>query len=285
MVDVKRWYGSLRAQLSFKTSLSGLLQFIWHSYHEFARAWPERVSITAFYVRFAASCILPNSFTDDVAVRLRGTTYTLGLRSKELHAFEEIYHYHVYDQVADFIPQSGWTVFDIGANAGIFSVLQVRRGAQVYAFEPNLDCFRRLSKTVAENRLGDRLHLYNSALGATSGTGMMIVPSGWTSAGSVRRAEGEADGAGDTTVTITSLDDVVRSLRVARIDLLKIDTEGAEVDVLRGAAQSLQMVRHVVLEYHTQDLLRQVRALLLERGFTQVLDSGQGILYMSRTQE
>lgn len=66
------------------------------------------------------------------------------------------------------------------------------------------------------------------------------------------------------------------ALAVARIDLVKIDAEGAELDALRGATRTLPLVERVVLEYHSHDLREQVRAFLGARGFAPVLEIGQG---------
>jgi hypothetical protein len=83
-------------------------------------------------------------------------------------------------------------------------------------------------------------------------------------------------------------------LAVSRIDLLKIDAEGSEVAVLRGAEHTLRNVQRVIVEYHSRDLLRGVRDILLRTGFAQVMivdyypqnsDTGQeevGILYAQR---
>src|SRR5207248_9506229 len=172
-----------------------------------------------------------------------------GLEAREFAVFEEIYVDHDYDRLADFIPQRGWIVFDVGANVGVFAVQQARRGAFVYAFEPNPDSYRRLAKTVATNGIGGAVTLFNVALGAAPGTGRLVVPSGWTTVGSIERVDGKpAESAG--TVTITALDRVVPEVGVAAIDLLKIDTEGAELEVLRGAERTLDVVVRLVVEHH-----------------------------------
>jgi Methyltransferase FkbM domain len=78
------------------------------------------------------------------------------------------------------------------------------------------------------------------------------------------------------------------------IDLLKIDAEGSEVAILRGGERTLDHVQRIVLEYHSRDLLTQVREILVRNGFAQemIIDyyaedapAGQdevGILYARR---
>ena len=224
---------------------------------------------------------------EDTAVHLQGNTYIVGIESSEIAVFQEIYDDRDYDRVTDFIPRPGWIVFDIGANVGIFTVQQARRGARVYAFEPNPNCFRRLSKAVAANGFGDVVSLFNVAVGSTSGMGALVVPRGWTTNGNVlSTAHPDTD---SISVELTTLDHVVPSFALTHIDLLKIDTEGAELEVLRGADRTLQLVQRVVIEYHSIEILGHIRELLLLHGLTEVLRldmdpaAGVGILYAHRT--
>jgi hypothetical protein len=94
-------------------------------------------------------------------------------------------------------------------------------------------------------------------------------------------------------VPIAALDEVVSTLPGSSIDLLKIDAEGSEV-VLRWGERTLDHVQRIMVEYHSRDLLRQVREILARKGFAQemIVDyyaedaaAGQaevGILYARR---
>lgn len=232
-----------------------------------ARNWRERASLLRFLL---ARLVRGDAEQREATIRLDGATYTLGLATAEIYTLIEQYHDRLYDRAAEFIPRPGWTVVDVGANVGIVSIQQARRGARVFAFEPNAECFRRLRRNVAANRLSPYISAVNCAVGAAPGRGMLLVPRGLTTFGSVTPLADTAS-APESAVDVTSLDHVMPSLDVARIDLLKIDAEGAEYDVLRGAERTLGIVDRVVVEYHSLDLLRQVEALLSDRGFTRVL--------------
>jgi FkbM family methyltransferase len=231
----------------------------------------------------------------DETLRLQGVTHVVGLGTGELLVPQEIYWERGYDRLQEFVPQPGWIVFDVGANTGVYAVQQARRGAQVYAFEPNPDCFRRLRKAVQANDLESRVMAVNRALGATAGTAQLVVPEGVTTMGSLRPEWAPGSGGIGLEVEVGTIDHVVSTLGIHRVDLLKVDVEGLELDVLQGARETFALVDRVVVEYHSLDLGRRVMELLAERGLTTVLDQkmyhgdenmfrgvGRGLLFATR---
>lgn len=228
-------------------------------------------------------------------IRLRGIRYLVSLDGGEAKSFGTIYHERQCDQVPAFTPSAGWTVFDIGANVGVYAVQQARRGARVFAFEPNPYCCRRLLTTIRDNGLDKKVHVLGCAIGATAGFGALIVSSEGSGVGVMVPAD-------DLTkiqvpgydvfpgIEIVPLDSAVPSTGVERIDLMKIDVEGAEVDLLSGALRTLEITDRVVLEYHSTALLEQAQALLRKNGFVRILrfvdriDNGteRGQLYMEK---
>jgi FkbM family methyltransferase len=231
----------------------------------------------------------------DETLRLQGVTHVVGLGTGELLTPQEIYWKRGYDRLRDFVPQPGWIVLDVGANSGVYTVQQARRGARVYAFEPNPDCYRRLQKSVRANNVESRVMTVNRALGATAGSAELLVPEGITIMGSLR-PEWNPRGAGKgVRVEVDTVDQAVRTLGIDRIDLLKVDVEGLELDVLQGAQETLTFVDRLVLEYHSLDLGRRVVELLAEHGLAPVLDEktyhgdenvyrggGRGLLFAAR---
>lgn len=186
-------------------------------------------------------------------------------------------------------------MFDAGANTGVYAVQQARRGARVYAFEPNPDCYRRLRKAVAANGLEDRVTALNCALGAAAGSVELIVPKGLTTMGSLRPEWTSAGGGHGVSVPVDTIDRVASVQGIRRIDLLKVDVEGLEIDVLQGARETLDRVDRVVVEYHSLDLDRRVAEMLAQRGLSAVGDHklyrgdeskyrgvGRGLLFAAR---
>lgn len=232
-----------------------------------AESWREKLSIARFITQLQMTrAFAVDSYSWDTVVRLRGTNYCLGLRTSEIYVMEEVFEYGMYDRDADFVPEPGWVVLDVGANIGIVSVLHAQRGATVYAFEPNIDCYRRLVRTIALNALEGKIHPFNLAAGKNVGTGQMQLENrGGTTGGRV--VSPEVNERCGTSVSVTTLDKILPALDVTHIDLLKIDVEGAEVDVLCGGAQTLLLTSRIILEYHSRHLLEQADALLKAHGF------------------
>lgn len=141
---------------------------------------------------------------------------------------------HVIDQLPD-----GAIAVDGGANAGLVCVPVAQRlrerGGRVYAFEPQRTLFHALGGTVALNQL-DNLHLLNMGLAAANGT--MKVPDvdygQDADFGPVSLVDAQASGG--TPTPVVRLD----SLGLPRLDFLKLDIEGMEIDALRGARQLIE---------------------------------------------
>lgn len=153
--------------------------------------------------------------------------------------------------LANRLPE-GATFLDIGANFGVFSlaVAQVlaQRGGKVHAFEAQRIIAYMLCGTVALNSL-ENLHVHHLAVG-DQGSGEIDIPAfdyrTVSSFGSIefsgeqREFIGQpAQGASGDKVPLCRIDD----LGFARVGLLKIDVEGMEEAVLRGAARMIERDR------------------------------------------
>lgn len=248
----------------------------------------ERLSLLLFTARLYIAYLIPSARVKRVVtVRLQGTAYVVGLKSAEIAALVELYAEQIYERLPDFVSTPNWIVCDVGANVGIFSIHQALHGARVYAFEPNPACYQRFMRAVGENGLTPRVVAMRCAVGAAPGTGFMRVDNDWTPAGAVVPLT-TGDGQAKEVVQITSLDHMLPCLGVDHLDLLKVDVEGAEVDVLRGAVQTLEETDRLIVEYHGSELRAAVSAFLDQHRFDTVLNvdvdahSGVGLLYARR---
>jgi FkbM family methyltransferase len=129
----------------------------------------------------------------------------------------------------------GDIVVDVGANHGEYTLLAaglIGGGGRVYAFEPNQVPASRLGRSLESNGL-DNVTLFVNAVSDAKGFGNLRCFSGWSGGTQVKVSTDEGRN-GD--VEIVTLDDVVGLREERAIRLLKIDVEGMEGAVLRGAA-------------------------------------------------
>lgn len=237
------------------------------------RGAQEKALTLVFVLRYAVWRYLRRRGKRDWAtLRLRGVDYQIRLGSGEVSVIPEIYIDRVYDRLADFVPVPGWTVLDVGANAGFFAAQQAQRGAVVYAFEPNPDCFERLTLLSGQAPISPRLNLFNVAVGSSRGSAWLVGDPGRTTTASVSRATVAFDSPSAVAVELVTLDECAELAELGSVDLLKIDVEGAENEVIAGANQILGRVARIVVEYHSSELLEQLTNTLSGHGFALALD-------------
>lgn len=233
----------------------------------------EKALTLLFVLRYAAWRYLGHRCKREWAtLRLKGVDYQIRLGSGEVSVIPEIYIDRVYEKLADFAPLAGWTVIDVGANAGFFAAQQAQRGALVYAIEPNPDCFERLTLLSGQAPIVPRLHLFNFAVGSRSGSGWLVGDARRTTTASVSRTPDALEAPDARPVEVVALDECAELAALDSIDLLKIDVEGAENDVVAGAKQTLASVERIVVEYHSSELLEQLTDTLGGHGFALALD-------------
>ena len=156
------------------------------------------------------------------------------------------------DEYAAFhaIVRPGMTVLDIGANVGAYALVfaaWVGAKGRVFAFEPAPDACAGLRTHVTLNGFDDRVTIVQAAIAGSSGSAPFAVhPSGGASSLAL---ESVANGT-RVTVPTQTIDDVCKAHELLPA-VIKIDVEGAELDVLRGARQTLALPGlHAFVEFH-----------------------------------
>lgn len=152
----------------------------------------------------------------------------------------------------------GDTIFDIGANYGLMSVLfasLVGPYGRVIGYEPNPQVFKVLKLTVQRNRF-ENVQLRTCALGEQPDTLRLNVPIGHAGRASLLDVGEHVE---QVDVPVRRLDDEVAKLGIDRIDLLKIDVEGYELQVFRGGDDMLGRIRPSVILFESNERgMRQV---------------------------
>jgi FkbM family methyltransferase len=142
--------------------------------------------------------------------------------------------------------RSGDTVFDVGANLGVYSLLFSRlvgRRGRVHAFEPGPPTFAALNNHLEREGPCRNLKANPLAVGAAAGTATLYLPGDDHGQASLSRQTAgswtAAPEVAEFAVPMTTLDAYAAERNVARVDLIKIDVEGGELGVLQGAARLL----------------------------------------------
>lgn len=143
-------------------------------------------------------------------------------------------------------------LFDVGANIGKYSKMLFKEFpcSDIYAFEPNSNTFALLSQD-----LKGSVELVNAGLGSEEKVKQIYTYSDSTTSShaSVYKEVFEvfhrAEGIISMDFTMTTLDKFCADREIKRIDFIKIDTEGNELDVLRGAARMLSEKRIGMIQF------------------------------------
>ena len=152
--------------------------------------------------------------------------------------------------------QPGMTFLDIGANQGYYTLLSSQKvgpRGKVLAFEPSPREIRRLKLHLWLNRCKN-VEVLASALGATEGTTELHVVLGSESGCNSLRPPDVSQPTALLPVPVERLDDVLKARRIARVDFIKLDVEGAELSVLQGARELLRRAPRPVILSEVQDI-------------------------------
>lgn len=166
---------------------------------------------------------------------------------------------HIYDRAPANI-RRGDVVIDVGAHLGTFTRYALQRGAsRVIAIEPMPALVACLERTFRDE--------------IAAGTVTIAAVAAWSGSAELQFAAGPQStmghvGGGALRVTAETIDSIAARLRLARIDFIKMDIEGAEREALAGAAGVLAThhPRMAICIYHREGDAEAVRAVVMRAG-------------------
>ncbi len=136
---------------------------------------------------------------------------------------------------------------DIGANYGLYSYFlsKLNHENKIIAFEPISSSFWVLKKTLSHFRLKN-VHPVKIALDSERKKGKMVIPQNTTGLAYVSNTKPARSSDLIETVEIDTLDNAVKTLDLKKIDFIKCDVEGKELDVLRGGKNTIKKLKPII---------------------------------------
>ena len=149
--------------------------------------------------------------------------------------------------------KAGDVFYDIGANVGFFSIVAAKlvgEGGKVYAFEPGENNANSIRHNAELNNF-DRIQMIEKAVSNTSGEGQLLLAK-YSGGHALATADAPPDLAGQVTVDLVSIDDLIAAGQIEPPNFVKVDVEGAELDVLKGMTQTIKTYQPTVI-YEVDD--------------------------------
>jgi FkbM family methyltransferase len=201
-----------------------------------------------------------------------GAGLYLNLNPRFEQAYIEGEHEPIVQKVFAERVRKGDVVYDVGAHIGFFTLIALRQvgdSGLVYGFEADADNVRALKANLRKNSLESRARIVEAAVWSETGRvefARKAATPTFHYDGMVAQLAGDDEMGKPTSVAAVSLDSFAQDHEPPC--LIKLDVEGGEGAVLRGAKETLRAHRPIVLaEVHNKESLREVRELLTELGY------------------
>lgn len=165
--------------------------------------------------------------------------------------------------------KSGMVVVDIGAHIGTFTLsasLKVGKEGKVIAIEPENGNFNQLNKNLILNKIENVVPV-NIGISDSNGEKDFFITSNyvghslsphWPFINKIR-------------IKVKTLDTLLKELNINKIDMLKIDVEGAELEILKGAKETLiknPRLKIAIASYHYPGEVQEIIEYLKKMNFS-----------------
>lgn len=185
--------------------------------------------------------------TDDIPRR-----HVVTLPKREMFRVNSIFKGNEY-KIANYRgSQRGRTVLDIGANVGLFA-LYVKMNdpeAVIHCYEPVPSTLSLLNENVS-SLPGVQVHPY--ALGIETNNSTIQLHRFNTGQNSLKKFDSPDSYCGSVVVPCRSASQEIDELRLDRIDIIKIDTEGCEIEILESLGNRIELADYLLLEFHSEE--------------------------------
>jgi len=187
-----------------------------------------------------------------------------------------------------FRPKQGEVIIDVGSCIGAYTIRPSRivgKDGLVVALEPDPENFKLLSMNIRLNELSNVIALPAAAY-ENDGTHLLYIKGvGEHSLHKAHVIKIHGKSNGEIKVSTITLDTLIKKLNLKRVDWAKIDVEGAELSVLKGASNALEIVRKLIVEVWNETA-NEVLSILQQRRYktTVLCKYGWGMYILAEKQ-
>ena len=198
------------------------------------------------------------------------------MRGIDFGLYSEIYLKNGYSQE---LLAEGMNIIDIGANVGVYTVLaaeKVGKNGRVVAVEPEPKNYKQLLGNIKLNNFQNVISK-NIAMTNHEGTEKLYLFSSLASHSLIFPEDKNSY----IEVPVKTIDKLLEELDIKKIDIIKIDAEGAEIPILKGAEKALRAnpnMKMFIASYHYPSEVKEVRQFLDARGFKTKVSAGYVVI-------
>jgi len=192
--------------------------------------------------------------------------------------YTEIFKEEDHFLILEFFGKDANLVIDLGANEGFYTLKlkQDNPKCKVIAVEPNPLAFEILEKNAKSNKLSDVI-LVNKAVcrkngkitfeivenvSAIGGKYLGIINRPWLRKEMVKKIK----------VNCITLNKLFQDYKIEKVDILKLDVEGMELEILKSSRNLLNKIHKIVVEWHSKKIKDNLKKFLKENGFKLVFE-------------
>lgn len=245
-----------------------------------AKGYRYKIKICIYFFNNLISRFIPQiKQKEDIFLKMEELDFYFSPRKSELSPYPEIFNEKIYEKVSNFIPKHGDIVFDVGSHIGFYTISSAKRcgnKGKVFCFEPNPDTFKRLNKNIKINGLSN---VISNNIAISDKNGLIKLKIGESSEGSTIMKNGSLKSYyDDITIQSITLDEFVINQNIKNIDILKIDAEGAELLILKGAIKkTIPLVKKILIETHSVELKKACEKFLIKQGLSFIYEIYSGV--------
>jgi FkbM family methyltransferase len=213
------------------------------------------------------------------------TTITLRETGSDMLTFIEVIKEQVYKDVLSLVPRCE-AIVDLGANIGLASLYFASHysGCRIFAVEPNPSTYALLTSNLAPLIDAGRCRTLNAAVWSRAtdlGAAGSVDPNHY-SAFATKEVAGESN-EGAPKISGLPMSRLLLQSGFQHVDLLKVDIEGAEVELFQGDLSWLSTVRAIAIEFHGESRrLSNFDGIMATYGF-KIVDGGSHTVVALKT--